>query len=673
MISRLYNKLKPHFFHPIALTVLIVILARFLSILHHCFGTDPGGHKIVAASFHTALLATSHHLPELLLIGAFFLISWKILVPLRPFVTASALLVFGAILLLGQIDFGLLRFLGQRFTPSMMQTYVGPEMVSTQLYRPLLNDFGYVAMNLGTAFAGWLAMGWGTYVYWRKQREPGISKSLILALVVCAGILYLPAYAIGHSRGEIFKPAEWLFVETLLKKQETAPPQNMQAARDDLRALVDIDGVHEWLEPDYPLIKRKPVVMRASTGAHGERPNIIFIVVESLRGRDVGYGLHRREKSNTPRLDKLAKQSVVFPRYIANGSPSTRAFFAINTSVLPHREKFVISSFMDLNVDALPKRLKDFGYVTFALWGSNPSFDNQLDWGRRWYDHLDFELPENQLLITKRISDQLIMDRLLNLIDAHDAKQTGQPFFAYVATTGTHYPYTKEDSYFVPLSAMGDASDVSTGGIEDVQVRYDITLKNLDYHVGRVVDSLEKSGKLDNTLIVVVGDHADNTNENVNPGLRGMPVDYRVWTSALIYGPERLIGPPRVEPFPASHVDLMPTILNIVGDTRPNASMGMDLFADIPHSKRRAVAIRETGFRVDQGEHSLFVRTGDPKSFWVSRSFEKQATFSTSVEGTPFSPEDAAKWNDRIYYLSYLIENNRIWNERTFQQQAQGG
>ncbi len=672
MIFKLYHRLKPHFFHPIALTILIVILARFLSILLHCFGTDPGGHKIVASSFQTAILATSHHLPELMLIGVFFLILWKLLVPLRPLVTAGALLVFGAILLLGQIDFGLLRFLGQRFTPTMMQTYVGPEMVSTQLYRPLLNDIGYVAVNLGTVFVAWLLMGWSAVAHWRKQKDHGISKSLIAALIVSAGILYMPAYALAHSRGEIFKPAEWLFVESLFKKQETAAPKDMQAARADLRSVIDSGGAYQWSDPGYPLMKRAPQARPVSVKSGRKLPNIIFFVVESLRGRDVGYGEHRKEKSHTPRLDQLAKESVVFPRYIANGSPSTRAFFAINTSVLPHREKFVISSFMDLNVDALPKRLKDFGYATFALWGSNPSFDNQLDWGRRWYDHLDFELPENQVLITKRISDELIMDRLLHQIDAHDAKQTGQPFFAYVATTGTHYPYTKEDSYYVPLSAMGDASEVSTGGIEDVQERYNITLKNLDYHIGRVLDALKRTGKLENTLIVVVGDHADNTDERVPPGLRGMPVDYRVWTSALIYGPEWLIGKPRVETFPASHVDLMPTVLNLIGDTRTNASMGMDLFADIPHSKRQAVAIRETGFRVDKGGYSLFVRTGDPSAFWVSKSFEWEGSFSTSLEGTPFSPDEPGQWNDRIHFLSYLIENNLIWSERKFQK-AQSG
>ena len=668
MDLKFINSLKVNFSHPVALTLLIAIAARIISITHHYFGTDPSGYKIVASSFLSSILAASYHLPELLFLGALLLILWNSIESLRTWVTAGSVILFAGILLLGQIDFGLLRYLGQRFTPAIMKTYVGPEMVSSQLYKPLANDIGYVATSLGIVFAAWIAMILGCFISRRSKNFSRVSQSFILTLLASATILYIPAFFLGKAQGEMLKPAEWLFLSSLARKDNTPAPEDINASMQDLRQLINPSHAKEWLDPQFPLMSKRAAGLTSANKIPEELPDIILFVVESLRGKDIGYGLHPREKSNTPRLDRLAKQSVVFPRFIANGSPSTRAFYSINTSLWPHREKFVIANFTDLKVDALPRRLKDFGYTTLAFWGSNPSFDNQLAWGRRWYDHLDFELPENEMLVTKRISDRMIMDRLLDKIEKHDAAHPQQPIFAYVATTGTHYPYTMEDSYFSPITALGDASRVSTGGVRDIQTRYDITLKNLDFHIGRVLDALEKRNKKNNTIIIVIGDHADNTNENVPPQLRGMPVDYRVWTSALIYGPKRLIGPaPRREMFPASHVDLMPTLLNIIGDNRPAATMGTDLFENIAPGMRTAIAIREGGFRIDKGEYSLYVSQGHPETFWVAKSFAPKAEFNTSLAGTPFVPDEPGKWHDRIYYMAHLIEENRVWSERMFQ------
>ncbi len=667
MAATLIQRLKPYLNHPIAMTVLIVITARMLSIVHHYFGKDPSGYKIVASSFLSTVLAASFHLPELLLLGAVFLFFWRGIKPLRSFITAAAIIFFSGIVLLGQIDFGLLRYLGQRFTPSIMNTYVGPEMASSQLYKPLWNDLGYVATSLGIVFASWIAIALAWFICRKRRTRYDVSPSFLLKLVIFAAILYLPAFTMAKAQGEMLKPVEWIFLKSIFSSDKTSAPENVEAAVKDLHRVIDVTHSKKWLDPQYPLMA-KPVNDSGSPSLNpAELPDIILFVVESLRGRDVGYGLHPQKESNTPRLDRLAEKSVVYPRFIANGSPSTRAFYAINTSLWPHRDKFVIANFNDLVVDALPKRLKDFGYTTLAFWGSNPSFDNQLAWARRWYDHLDFELPENELLVTQRINDRMIVDRLLDKIETHDANHPGKPIFAYVATTGTHYPYTLEDSYFTPITAFGDADRVSTGGIEDIQTRYNITLKNLDFHIGRVVDALAKRNKKDNTLIVVIGDHADNTNENVAPQMRGYPVDYRVWTSALVYGPERLIGQtPRRESFPASHVDLMPTLLNIIGDHRPSAIMGTDLFAPLPQQQRTAIAIREGGFRIDRGDYSLYVSQNNPNAFWVAKSFEPKAEFIPSLDGTPFQPEEPRKWHERIYYMSYLIEKNRVWSEKKF-------
>ncbi|MFQ5449953.1 MAG: LTA synthase family protein [Nitrospinaceae bacterium] len=663
-MANLIKRIPPNLSHPIAMAIAVAIVARFAGMVFHYFGTDPNGYKLVASPLSVLFVGGLYHLLVLSLTGAGFLILWKLLRPVRPLITVSAVVFFAVIILLGQIDFGLVRYLGQRFTPAIMVTYLTPSLISSSFYEPLFNDMDYVIPALGIVFAAWWVLGIGCLLYFKRTPKYKPSIPLILFLLLAAGVGSLSRF-ISHPLTPIMlKPAEWLFLDSFLKIDRTPAPVNAQAAIENLREGIDLAAGEEWMSPEYPIIRAGHPREVNCNDEQGELPDILLFVVESLRGSDVGYGLFGPKPSYTPRLDQLARKSVVFPRYISNGGPSVRAFYSINTSLLPHRNKYVVSNFLDLQVDALPKRLKDLGYHTMILWGGNPSYDNQLEWARKWYDHLDFELPENKLLITRRIGDGLIMDHLLSLIRNHDGSRPDQPIFAYVANAGTHYPFTLEDSYFVPLTAMGDSYRVDTGGIDDIPTRYNLTLKNLDHHIGRVLDVLEKRRKKDNTIIIVIGDHAYNTRDWVAEHLRGMPVDSGVWTSAIIYGPECLVGlAPRKELIPASHVDLMPTLLAMAGDGRAFASMGNDLFEDIPRHHRTAVAIHDAGFRVDQGDFSLYVQAGNPEAFWVTRSFLPKPKFLTSLQGTPFPPDAVKQWSQRIDYWSYLIEQNRVWDE----------
>src|SRR5204862_2807322 len=64
---------------------------------------------------------------------------------------------------------------------------------------------------------------------------------------------------------------------------------------------------------------------------------------------------------------------------------------------------------------------------------------------------------------------------------------------------------------------------------------------------------------------------------------------------AMIRGPARLVGKPRRVERATSHVDLMPTILAMLGDHRPSAAVGSNLFGPPRSSRWSALAIRQGG------------------------------------------------------------------------------
>jgi phosphoglycerol transferase MdoB-like AlkP superfamily enzyme len=422
-----------------------------------------------------------------------------------------------------------------------------------------------------------------------------------------------------------------------------------------IRAELDPSGTSRWVSGKYPLMRVPPSANTPSPAAD-DAPDIIFFVVESLRGRDVGYGLFPRApgKSVTPHLDSLAAESVVFPRYIASGEPSPRGFVTITTGEWEHRSGFIIANYPNLHIDAIPARLKEHGYHTMALWGGNPSFDNQLTFARRWYDERVFDMPENHLFYIATTPDRVLMDRLVERVRAHDRDAPGQPFFAYVASNGTHTPYTLEDSAAVRGDPVPSASR---------QRRYDLCLENVDAQIGRVVAYLRTRPRWKNTVIVVIGDHSDRTDEQVDARWRGMPVDPAVYTAALIHGPVRLVGAPRRDDITASHVDLLPTVLAWIGDRGTYSSAGQDLFAPIPESQRRAVSINSRGFRLDQGGYTLLVDSHDPAIHYAYRSFPRDEPQLVPLAQTPFAPDEPERLTKEIGYWSQLVEQDRIWSD----------
>ena len=661
MTSQLEN-LRDSLRHPVVFIVLVTASARVFGLARYYFGVDPQGNKLSASSLVDFIFATSCHVAEICLIGIAAYCLWCVAGRLRRVVFILLVLLFGCLVLLGQVDLEYLRYVGQRFTYGVFATYFGPQVVDADMYEPLVHEKGHLVLSIGT-----LVIAWGLMLRRLMTDKPvpgerSIAASKVLGALGICGLVALPLLLANPLQRALARSPEAGFVLALAGADTTSVPLDVAQATQQLRSAIRLETGERWAGEGYPLVRVPARADKRPRTASGGYPDIVLFVIESLRGAEVGYGATPPRPSPTPHLDQLARRSVVFPHYIANGDPSARGFFSIHASLWPHRSRFAIANFPNLNVSSIPGRLKRHGYRNLIFWGSNPGFDNQLAWARRWYDHLDFELPENALLVTRRMSDRAIMDRVIDAVARHDAGHADRPFFAYVASTGTHSPYTLEDSYFEPLSAAGDADRVSTGGIEDVRRRYHLVLKNVDFHINRVIEQLKQRPRWRDTVVIVVGDHANNTDEPVAPELRGLPVNFRVWTSALIYGPEKWIGPPGRRAEPASHVDLLPTLLALVGDDQPFASVGRDLFVGTAQTTDTAVAVRERGARVDRDGVSLYLPNDAAGDYFVRPSFPGAQSSRRKNAEANFSDADVKDWRGRIDYLSYLMEQDRIWD-----------
>lgn len=139
----------------------------------------------------------------------------------------------------------------------------------------------------------------------------------------------------------------------------------------------------------------------------------------------------------------------------------------------------------------------------------------------------------------------------LHLLESHVDQwaKHGQRFAAAFAPQITHSPY--------PDGQSGDTA-------ADLQARGQALLQKEDAWLGEVVDLLRRDGQLDNTIIVVFGDHGLRS-LGENPEIRRGTIDETAFHVPLIIHAPRALDHTEKIPWLTSHIDLVPTLLDLLG------------------------------------------------------------------------------------------------------------
>ncbi|HMJ82199.1 MAG TPA: sulfatase-like hydrolase/transferase [Vicinamibacterales bacterium] len=628
--------------HPIVKAGLLLIAFRLGGVAVRYLGQpttaigDRFGQLFPAASAHAGAL--------LVLIGLLLAFSraWS---AGRRVIAMAACVVFALLMIAGQADLTVATITGAPLTPTLFRTFRGIHVVrSNEFLEPLKAN----AALAGGGLVLFLALvAWMTRLI-RQDWKDGAQTSwpeATATIVAGAALLSLPATITWPGPPppiEVAFAREWLGLDrTSLRGSET------DAIR-ELRAVVGLPAGAAWLSDEYPLVYRwvdptpsvapsKPAAPKLESVPPSEGgPDIVVVMIESLRADALGGSGGR--PSATPNLDALARRSVVFPTFTSNGFPSAPSVLAFHCSAWPHRRKEIITDFSDRRFDSLPSRLRDVGYDTTYI-GADPHFDHQDHWLPFWYSTV-IDLVANGEAPT----DRNILARGIGEIRRHDAAAPVTPLFEFISTYSTHYPFRLPD----------DAGERPLPTSEALEPRYRQVLAYTDREIGRLLAFLETRERRDRTILIVLGDHGFYMDLRRTSGL---PENDNIWTTAIIAGPERLVGPPRRILAPASHVDMLPTVLALVGDRRPSAALGSDLFGPPRNGMRSAMAVRPGGVRLDREGASILVDARTP-TLAISRvSFP--GVMPATASAVPLS---AASLTDVVADWSYLIERNRVWS-----------
>ncbi|MBL7952176.1 MAG: sulfatase-like hydrolase/transferase [Flavobacteriales bacterium] len=283
------------------------------------------------------------------------------------------------------------------------------------------------------------------------------------------------------------------------------------------------------------------------------RPNVVVIILESFSaaysGRLAGG------EGYMPFLDSLMGQSLNMTRAYANGRRSIDGIPAILASI-PElmNEAFITSPYASQPFTSLANTLGNEGYSTsFYHGGRNGTmgFDGfTRSAGFAKYIGLNEYSGDQQ----DHDGHWGVRDRPFLQFFAKELSRERQPFMSAVFTLSSHHPYE------LPPNEM----DRFQGGTQRIHP----TLRYADDALRGFFATARQQAWYGNTLFVITADHTadiDRNGQNYNKA-----TDY--WVPLLYYMPGRIL--PMQQPRVTQHIDILPTVLDLLGYPSPFFSFG---------------------------------------------------------------------------------------------------
>ena len=282
-----------------------------------------------------------------------------------------------------------------------------------------------------------------------------------------------------------------------------------------------------------------------------ERPNLIFIMVESLNAWAVNLDIDG--KPVTPTLNALAADTasnLVCLNVIsqAKNGRSSDGKFMYQTGLMPMLDKSVAMEYSDRNFPSIVKALKKRGYKAVEICGDEPSLWNVEGMSEAYGFDTLYHQPElkRELEAAGWRIDTVVMD-----FAARYLPRIKSPFIAQLFTGVMHSPYDEE---WEPATWIGNS------GLYTPAVRnYLEKTHYFDRQLGLFLQRLKDAGIYDNSVIVIASDHS----ETVDDDPRGRPAISKNGNECVFI----VINAAHGAHFkgPVGQVDVYPTLLDVMG------------------------------------------------------------------------------------------------------------
>lgn len=323
----------------------------------------------------------------------------------------------------------------------------------------------------------------------------------------------------------------------------------------------------------------------------GKRYNIVLYFFESTCYPYIGMRTNGR--SVTPTWDRLARNSFVAHNHYAHFPLSVNALFSVLASAYEHMSKnWVVMSHPRLPVRTLPEILKTQGYRCAVLHsGDLANFGYRSYLRHRGFDMM-LELRHLRNAPYKRTSPLSMDDRAM-IKPALDfiRRDPDKPFFITFIPVVPHHPYVVTEDKYKLIPGIEKEKDFKKRS----WMRYVNSLYFADACLGELIAALEKAGAMENTLFFLFADHGEAFYQHRQNYLHALFLyEENVHVPFLVYN-RQLFSRPIHYRGVSRHIDIMPTILDLLGLQPEAEHEGISLFS----AHRQQLALLHTFWNAD--------------------------------------------------------------------------
>ncbi|MFC2164406.1 sulfatase-like hydrolase/transferase [Acidobacteriota bacterium] len=303
--------------------------------------------------------------------------------------------------------------------------------------------------------------------------------------------------------------------------------------------------------------------------------NIVLFTIDTLRADHLecyGYG-----GVKTPQINQLASEGVLFEHNIVQTPLTLPSHSSIFTGTYPlyHGIRDNGGFYLDESQITLAESLKEEGYTTGAFvaafvldsrWQLDQGFDH-------YFDNFDLtKYKKVSLDAVQRRGDEVLEETYRWL-----GENQQQKFFAWIHLYDPHTPYDPPEPYKTEYGGR-------PYGLYDGEIAY------VDQLMGEFRKYMEENGLWENTLIIFTSDHGESLGEHKENAHGFFIYDSAVRVPLIIRFPQAKLSGQRIINQVRS-VDIMPTILNLVGGAVPDSVQGESLLSILDGSEKEDVRL----------------------------------------------------------------------------------
>lgn len=438
-----------------------------------------------------------------------------------------------------------------------------------------------------------LGIGW----LWPRARTPRVVAGVLVGLVALDLLLLVEslhkAAALVLAVGLGVQASRLAGGRIARRLYREAP-----AAALALLLVVSFLGVRQTMR----LRSQERAARAALPAARAGAPNVLLLILDTVRAR--GLGLFDGGGAAAPQLARFAHNGVIFERALAPSPWTLPSHASMFTGHWAHDLSAGWTEPLDDTYLTLAEALAARGYITVGFVGNTMFATRRTGLGRGFVHYEDLPVSLGQLLLSSSLGRALAGSTTLRRIVAyHDLpnrktaeevtdaflgwqrRNEGRPFFAFVNFFDAHEPYFppgysgsvlwpgrrwtgyNHNAGLVngPSAWIGEKWELTPEKVRIHASGYWAAVRSADAQLGRLLGELDRRGVLENTIVIIAGDHGEQLGEHGlfehNNSLY-LPV---LHVPLVILPPGGLARPARVAEL-VSLRDIPATVLDLLGD-----------------------------------------------------------------------------------------------------------